>query len=136
MAYDKNIKAVPYKVTIDYGCGIKDYETRYRIVSTDTGEILDDAQGYGYKSIQKAFSAYAYKHRDKSKDAEKAAKRKRIEKWLDEHKVFEEHMNDAAVWALKDNESLTANDVRGMLADYNLQVDFTAEDLMRVWRDR
>ena len=45
-------------------------------------------------------------------------------------------MNDAAVWAFKDNESLTANDVRGMLADYNLQVDFTAEDLMKVWKDR
>jgi hypothetical protein len=136
MAYDKNIKAVPYKVSIDYGCGITDYETRYRIVATDTGEILDDAQGYGYKSIQKAFAAYAYKHRDRSKDAEKAARKRHIEKWLEDHKDFENRMDDAAIWALKDNEDFTAKDVKAMLADDNLEVDFTAEELMRVWRDR
>ena len=41
-------------------------EIRYRIVSTETGEILDDAQGYGYKSAQK----------------------KQIENWMKEHRAF------------------------------------------------
>ena len=28
----------------------KPYDDRYIVVSTETGEIVDDAQGYGYKS--------------------------------------------------------------------------------------
>ena len=36
-------------------------EKRYIIVDVKTGKILDDAHGYGYKSIKKAYSAYGYK---------------------------------------------------------------------------
>ena len=52
-----------------------DYEKRYVIRDADTKELLDDAQGYGYKSIQKAYAAYSYKNRDKSKDKEKQKKK-------------------------------------------------------------
>jgi hypothetical protein len=38
------------------------WEKRYVVVDTETGKMLDDAQGYGYKSAQKAHAAYAYKH--------------------------------------------------------------------------
>ena len=38
---------------------------RYRIVSIEIGQILDDAQGYGYRTPQKAYAGYAYKTRDK-----------------------------------------------------------------------
>lgn len=36
---EKNYEVIPCK---------KNYETRYIVVSKDTGEVLDDAQGYGY----------------------------------------------------------------------------------------
>lgn len=39
------------------------FEIRYCIVSTATGEVLDDAQGYGYKTAQKAHAAYTHKKR-------------------------------------------------------------------------
>lgn len=35
---------------------------RYIIVNPNTGEILDDVQGYGYRSPQKAHIAWNYKH--------------------------------------------------------------------------
>jgi hypothetical protein len=47
---------------------------RYVIKDMETGMIVDDAQGYGYKSAQKAYAGWAYKSRDKSRDAEKAEK--------------------------------------------------------------
>lgn len=53
-------------------------DKRYVVIDKNTQEVLDDAQGYGYRSPQKAYAAYAYKHRDKSKDKEKAAKAKKI----------------------------------------------------------
>lgn len=51
------------------------YDPRYVIVSTETGKVLDDAQGYGYKSAQKAYAAFAYKNRS-PKDIEKRKKKK------------------------------------------------------------
>ena len=47
------------------------YESRFVVINEDTGKILDDAQGYGYKTPQKAHAAWAYKTRDKSKDAKR-----------------------------------------------------------------
>ena len=56
----------------------KGYDRRYVIIDKETGEILDDAQGYGYRTPQKTYAAYGYKTRDKSKDKEKLAKKKHI----------------------------------------------------------
>ena len=36
-------------------------EARYIIINVTTGEILDDAQGFGYKSMKKAYAGYYYK---------------------------------------------------------------------------
>lgn len=40
-------------------------ETRWRLVDEDTGEIVDDAQGWGYKTARNAYRAHAYKKRPK-----------------------------------------------------------------------
>ena len=42
------------------------YDKRFVVVDEETGNVLDDAQGYGYKSKQKAMAAWNYKNRDKS----------------------------------------------------------------------
>lgn len=39
----------------------KPNDDRYLVLDRETGEILDDAQGYGYKSKLKAYKAYGYK---------------------------------------------------------------------------
>ena len=40
-----------------------DSETREKrcvIIDTESGEIVDDAQGYGYKTAQKAYAGWSY----------------------------------------------------------------------------
>jgi len=63
-------------------------DIRYIIVDETTGEIIDDAQGYGYKTKQKAYSAYNYKFNGgKKKHSEYKEfwkKRKEIAKFIDE----------------------------------------------------
>ena len=54
----------------------KPYEWKFVVVDVDTGEVLDNAQGYGYKTKQKAMAAWNYKTMDRSKDAAKKAKEK------------------------------------------------------------
>lgn len=143
-------KAVSYKVTTHHDAVVdKDapwnnepaydtFEIRFRIISTDTGEILDDAQGYGYKTAQKAYSAYAYKTRDKSKDKEKLAKKKHIQKWMKEHKAFVRAMDDTTFEIAKGtwgpDDKFDAKQVKRMLNDVQLEPDFTAGELLKVWK--
>ena len=84
-----------YKVVFSDAYGDR-WDKRYVVVDVETGKILDDAQGYGYKSVQKAYAAYAYKTRDKSKDAEKKAKREKIRAWMKSHNGFVRAMDEYA----------------------------------------
>lgn len=110
------------------------YDKRYVVVDKDTGEVLDDAQGYGYKSPQKAHAAYAYKTRDRSKDVEKRAKKKRIQQWLNEHEDFRQLLEAAAWDCVKCGEPFNAALVRKMLKENSLDTDFTAGELLQVWK--
>lgn len=118
----------------------KGYEKRFIIVDKDTGEILDDAQGYGYKTAQKAYAAYNYKTRDKSKDKEKLAKKKSIQQWMKEHKSFVKTMDvysfeiEKGSWGSDDK--FNAKFVKKMLDESDLHPDFTAGELLRTWRER
>lgn len=130
---DKNIIAVEDDVLSDV------YDRRYVIINKETGEILDDAQGYGYKSPQKAYAAYNYKTRDRSKDKERAVKRKKIEAWMKTNKNFVDAMDDISLEVAKGSlgdEEFNAKLVNKMLKDYGLKPDFTASELLRVWRNK
>ena len=149
---DKTYKAIQYKVTTHHEAIVDKnepwnnspsydtYETRYCIVSIDTGDVLDDAQGYGYKTDQKAYSAYAYKTRDKSKDKDKQLKKKQIQQWMKEHKSFVRAMDDAAFEITKGawgtNDKFDATLVKEMLSNFELEPDFTANELLKVWRSK
>lgn len=124
-------KAVPFSVDR--------YETRYQIISTETGEILDDAQGYGYKTAQKAYAGFAYKNRDKSKDKERLTKKKHIENWMKQNKSFVRLMDayafDIAKGAMGPDEKFDAKFVKNLLKEADLKPDFTAGELLKVWRN-
>ena len=148
---DKTYKAIQYRVTAHHDAVIDKkepwnnspaYDTsemRYCIVSTDTGEVLDDAQGYGYKTAQKAYAAYAYKNRDKSKDMERRAQKRRIEQWMKQHKLFVELMDyyafEIAKGTLGPDDKFNAKFVKELLKENGLEPDFTAGELLKVWRN-
>lgn len=116
------------------------YDIRYVVVDKDTGEVLDNAQGYGYRTVQAAYKAWAYKTRDRSKDKEKAQRRKEIRSWMKQHKGFVEAMDTFAFeiakgsWGAEDK--FDAKFVKKMLKDNGLAPDFTAGELLKVWRGR
>lgn len=116
------------------------FDPRYVVVDKQTGEVLDDAQGYGYRSPQKAHAAYAYKNRDKSKDKEKAEKKRHIREWMHQHKDFVAAMDTYAFEIAKGSwgpdDKFDAAFVKKMLKDSHLEPDFTAGELLRVWKSR
>lgn len=114
------------------------YNKRYFVVDKETGAVLDDAQGYGYKTPQKAYAAYNYKHRDRTKDAQKAAKSKRIRQWMKENKSFIRMMDEIAFEMVKGSwgpdENFNAAFVKKLLSENDLNPDFTAGDLLKEWK--
>lgn len=111
------------------------YDPRYAIMDEETGEILDDAQGYGYKTPQNAYSAYAYKTRDKSKDKEKKQRIYAIKKFLKEHKGFVSDIEEMEFDALKNGEKFCAKDVKEYLKENNIECEFSASEILKVCRN-
>lgn len=114
------------------------WNERFVVINKETGKVLDDAQGYGYKTIKKAYAAYTYKTRDKSKDKAKVEKAKKIKAWMKEHKGFVKDMEtyafEIAKGAWGPEDKFDAKFVKKMLKDNELEVDFTPGELLRVWQ--
>lgn len=114
------------------------FEQRYVVIDKETGEVLDDAQGYGYKSRQKAYAAYGYKNRDKSKDKAKKKKTAHIRQWMKEHKDFVQTLDQYAFEIAKGSwgpdDKVDAKFVQELLKKFELEVDFTAGEFLKVWR--
>lgn len=95
---DKNYKVVPFipkQDSEDAGYGIPS-EERFCVVNAETGEILDDAQGYGYRTPQKAHAAWSYKCTPASVRAANVKHVKRVQAWIKAQKGLVEAMEDEA----------------------------------------
>ncbi len=113
---------------------------RYAVIDMESGEIVDDAQGYGYKSAQKAYAGWAYKHRDKSRDTEKAAKEVIISKWIKENRTFVRLLDTLAFEIIKGShapeDKVDASFVRKLLEENGYKdLPFSAHDLYKYWKN-
>ena len=128
------------KITVVKSESLSDkFGDRFIVVDEETGEILDDAQGYGYRSVKGAYAALAWKasgNLDKPRTAEdkkrerkqakvraKEKKRERIRNWL---KIYEGDLRATIIIATREMlEKKKENDPK---------IDFTAGELMYVWK--
>lgn len=109
------------------------FDKRYVVVDGATGEVLDDAQGYGYKSAQNAHRAHAYKSMPPKKKRQRDAAKRRVERWCAEHEEFMQRVEQSMFYAMKDGENVTEADVLALLAEHGLELPFSVKDLMRHW---
>lgn len=113
---DATIKAVPYQVTRNDGVpgyfSDKRTETRYRLVDTQTGAIINDADGYGFKTAQNAHRANGYhqkKRRNQLTKSEKAAQ------FLKQHPEIGDQLAQLCFLALHDNEQLGESEFQAFI---------------------
>lgn len=85
----------------DYGNGIVDSwsEKRYVIVDADTGEVFDDAQGYGYKSKQKAHAALGYM---RTRASGKPTRKMLVKSWCRRNPDFVKELSELVEWNFKE----------------------------------
>lgn len=94
-------------------------ETRYACVDENTNKILDDAQGFGYKTAQAAYKAWGWKHRS----PEKKEKEKYTKEWIKKNKkICEDILDDIFHWQKDTNfeESVKLKDIEGLLESYKV----------------
>jgi hypothetical protein len=108
-------------------------DKRYVVVDEATGEVVDDAQGYGYKSAQNAHRAHADKSMPPKKKRQRDAAKRQVQRWCAQHPEFMQHVEQSMFYAMKDDLNVTEADVRAILAEHGLELPFSVNDLMRHW---
>ena len=98
-------------------------EVRFIIVDLDTGEIFDDAQGYGYKSIQKAKAALRYKSQSKDKFDNIYREEELVKDWCSKHKSLVRLIGEMRFIFVKDGMGFTINDMTNLLIENGINVD-------------
>lgn len=94
------------------------YGRRYVVVSED-GKVLDDAQGYGFKSPDAAERCFAFQQSGKGKEVRKAEEWWRQKAHLKILPTFE----DAAFCAVKEGRHILVAELRQILESYGIDMD-------------
>jgi hypothetical protein len=109
------------------------FEKRYVIVDAATGDVVDDAQGYGYKTAQNAHRAHAYTSMPPNKKRRRDAAQRQVRRWCAAHPEFMQHVEQSMFYALKDGLNLTEADVRAMADEHGVELPLSVKDLMQHW---
>ena len=110
-------------------------DIRYVIIDDGSGEILDDAQGYGYRSPQKAYAGYRYQVDSKARKRHNKANND-VRAFLKKHKDIDNELSDVAFYAMKEGESVTVADIRAVFNGHDIdekQLPFTLTQFKNVW---
>ncbi len=130
-------------IKVEMPCSTDPFESfgkneRYIVIDEDTGETLDDAQGYGFKTYEKALACWRYKNRTPEQKAKRRQKIKVVNDWCRANKKVVSAIDDAAFYAWKDSEEFNAASVREVFAAFGINIKdlpFTAGDFLR-YRDK
>jgi len=79
-----DMTAAAVKVVVSAALSYR-FDKRYVVVDGATGEVVDDAQGYGYKSAQNAHRAHAYKSMAPKKKRQRDAAKRQVQRWCAAH---------------------------------------------------
>ena len=110
----------------------KGYDNRYVIIDKETNQVLDDANGYGYKSKENAHRCWAYKSRSKEDKNKINKKYEAVIKWIDKNKKIIDELDNMAFYAFKDGDDLTTKDIEEVIGKHQ---EFTTRQFIYVYHN-
>lgn len=123
----ENIKVIPIEVPAEFRT-----ETRYVIINSDTGEIFDDAQGYGYRTSQKAYSAFNWKKKSPEEHAEQELKKEEVQKWCRKYKSVVSQIEDIMFISVKEGTPYTIQEILEVIPEEpKSEMTFTIRELLK-----
>lgn len=113
-------------------------DPRYWVIHPTTGEILDDAGGYGYKSIPNAHRGYSYKKKAKEEKKRLQAELKTIQKWERENEDIYDRLIDTVAQQCKFDSDFTPSETEFRFffegAGVNIEeLPFSLNDFAKCW---
>jgi len=104
-----------------------DYRPRYKVVRTDNeSEVLDNAQGWGYKSREAAHKAYNFKKNKKSLPSKKR-KRQRDKRKSLEYKLAKKLVEEGKYATVKEAEAAIDDGIVDELKDGKTQAQINQQ---------
>ena len=92
------------------------------------GVIIDNAQGWGYKTQQAAHKAKYYKLNKGSIDSEN----KTVTSFMKKNKSFSKDVESAMFYAVKDNEEFTADVLQHIADENSLTLPYDAAKFFKI----
>ena len=108
------------------------YDNRYVIVDKETNQVLDDANGYGYKNKENAHRCWAYKSRSQEDRNKINKKYEAVIKWIDKNKKIIDELDNMAFYAFKDGDKLTTKDIEEVIGKHQ---EFTTKQFIYVYHN-
>lgn len=125
------------EVVYDPQLSKKKGDDRYVVIDSNTGEVLNNSSGHGFKSRETAMTMAGRGDITGRGDKRLAAimRRKAAKKWLLEHPEVVEALNQKALYTLEHPDyHFCASAVGGLLADLGITIsDFSTDDILTVW---
>lgn len=114
-------------------------DIRWVIVDVDTGEVLDDAQGYGYRTSEKACTAYRFKSLSPERQEKAKEKYKLLHKWCKENREFIKSMDMAVLEVASgiygSKKKIDTSFVEKLLKENGYtDLPFSAKELFQHWK--
>ncbi|MDE5557476.1 MAG: hypothetical protein K2J32_07255 [Ruminococcus sp.] len=123
----ENIRVVTVEVPAEFTT-----ETRYVIINSDTGEVFDDAQGYGYRTPQKAYAAFNWKKKSPEEHAEQELKKKEVQEWCRKYKSVARQIEDIIFISVKERVPYTVQEILEVIPEEaKAEMTFTIRELLK-----
>ena len=109
---------------------------RYRIIDKETGKVLDNAGGFGYRTADKAYKTYRYHMRCKKRAAKNKAQKNvssasQIKKFFKDNKDFYETLKSMNTLLQKKGSQLDTKTVKTLLKTYKLNPACSASAILK-----
>lgn len=123
----ENVKVIRLEKTQDFYT-----EYRYIIIDSDTGEVFDDAQGYGYKTAQKAYAAFSWKKQSHDELVAIDVLKHTVHDWCSSHSEIVKDIQYAMFEAIKNNDCYSVEEIAQLIPeDDKHEMSFSVKDLLK-----
>lgn len=119
MVVAKKVKAVAMPRKVD----------RWMLVDVETGEIVDDAQGYGYRTARGAHAAWAYHHQTGEQAHRRKVNQKRNREFLQKHKHFEDGWAEVCLDCYKNGTEPGYSDFKDLVQEFESDYEGSVRSL-------
>ena len=104
---------------------------RYGIVDTETGRILENANGFGFTTQQKAWSAYCFKRKHKEISEEASQKRKAVAKFIRENRGLIEELRERIRLSCENCSAMTDGEIGEFISGKGMELPFPVRHLKK-----